>query len=310
MLTCYQKGTKSPSYFELSQTVEVKEGKINEENPSLVVKSFQDASKIIQTNVQPKQAAFNYAEALLGDADTIDALMSTEGIYDSNKIVILPHKFRKESIETAIKSGRYFVARNDEKVIGYKKLFVMENADEQNEVLTKEIRCLSGTLIDTYSLSGMEKAELCRKQIFDPEPYIFKDNDVYIYDGADFTSNDFRGQGVNKKLTDRAFDLIKDNTRRLILEKQSERIILLYGLTYLNDYGLYGEGKSRTPSILDSFATFAHKLTGVYPEEVTHCRYKAFMPTFDPDNQECVSRGDKESIPGYGNILIINLPKK
>lgn len=258
---------------------------------------------------KPKVADFTYGKALLKDAGAIDTLMSTEGIYDNDKIVILPNKFRKGSIESAIKIERFFVARNDEAVVGYKKLFVLKDPEEREEMLTNEIRCLKGDPIDGYSIRGTEETVSCRERLLDPAAQTYTNNDLYIYDGADFTKNVFRGKGINSELTKRAFEHIKEDVKKLINEKRAERIILVYGLTYLNDYDDKGEGKSRTPSILGSFTSFAHTLTGIYPEEVKHFRYKAFMPTFDLDNQECRPRPDSEAIPGYGNVLIINLPQ-
>lgn len=255
------------------------------------------------TESKPNEAGFTYGEALLKDAGSIDTLMSTEGIFDNDKIVILPNKFRKGSIESAIKVERFFVARNDDEVVGYKKLFVLTDAEERKEMLTDEIRCLKGPLVDGYSISSKNRCKL-----LDPAQ-TYGVNDIYIYDGADFTKNAFRGKGINSELTKRAFEHIKEDVKKLINEKRAERIILVYGLTHLNDYDEKGEGKSRTPSIVGSFSSFAHTLTGIYPEEVKHFRYKAFMPTFDLDNQECKPRPDSDAIPGYGNVLIINLPQ-
>jgi hypothetical protein len=142
-----------------------------------------------------------------------------------------------------------------------------------------------------------------------PASQTYKKNAVYIYDGADFTKNLFRGQGINLELTKRAFECIREDAQRLIKESQATRLVLLYGLTYLNDYDDMGEGKSRSPSILKAFRAFAQSLTGTYVQEVLHYRYKAFMPTFDLDSQECKPRPDSEAIPGYGNVLIVELPQ-
>jgi hypothetical protein len=248
------------------------------------------------------KADFKYEKAQPKDAEGIDGLMSSEGIHDNKKIVILPHKFRKGAIESAIQSGRFFVARDRESVVGYKKLFVMKNVEEQQDMLANEIRCVNGSLVDAFSYTGSESCRLS-----DPPLQKYHKRDLYIYDGADFTKKGHRGQRINPELTQRAFELIREDAKKLIQEKQAKRLILLYGLTHLNDYDDKGEGKSRTPSILKAFKVFAQSLTGTEPKEVLHYRYKAFMPTFDLDNQECKPRPDSESIPGYGNVLMVEL---
>lgn len=70
-----------------------------------------------------------------------------------------------------------------------------------------------------------------------------------------------------------------------------------------------GEGQSRTPRILQSCASFVKKLTGAYPQEILLYRYKAFMPTFDLDAQQCIPKPDSDAVPGYGNVLVITLHK-
>ncbi|MFV0340162.1 MAG: hypothetical protein ACK5MA_05975 [Parachlamydiaceae bacterium] len=248
--------------------------------------------------------AFTFAKANEKDADGIDMLMSTEGILDYRKIVILPHKFRRGTIESAIKDGRFFVARDQGSVVGYKKLFVLKNVEEQNDMMANEIRCVNGILVDAFSFTGA-----VGRKLSDPPPQLYNKRDLCIYDGADFTKNSHRGQRINPELTQRAFALIREDAKRLIQEKQAKRLVLLYGLTHLNDYDDRGEGTSRTPSILKAFRVFAKSLTGVVPKEVLHYRYKAFMPTFDLNSQVCKPRLDSESIPGYGNVLIMELPQ-
>ncbi|MBA2306662.1 hypothetical protein H0W26_00845 [Candidatus Dependentiae bacterium] len=254
-----------------------------------------------------EQVAFTYAKAQSTDAESIDALMLTEGINDSNKIVILPNKFRKPSIESSIEKGRFYVALHNELLVGYKKLFLVTDADERTSLLTEEIRCINGSLVDQHLFTKTTENDYLSHPLTEGATSDFTGS-ICIYDGADFTKNNFRGQGINQELTNQAFELIEEDTHKRCKETEAERIILLYGLTYLNDYNEQGEGKSRTPSIVQSFALFIHALTGLYPNEIRHSRYKAFMPTFELDAEECRPNPDSKSIPGYGNLLEVTLP--
>ncbi len=242
------------------------------------------------------------------DAACLDSLMLTEGINDKDKIVILPNKFRKKSIQSAIEQDRIFVARCNQEIVGYKKLYLLSNAEECADLLRDEIRCVNGSLID-YSLhvrNGVNQYARCN--LAETSIPTYTDTALYIYDGADFTKATFRGKGINQDLTNKAFSMVQECTQRHIEETQASRLILVYGLTHLNDYNDRGEGKSRTPSIVSSFASFISTLTGTYPDEIRHYRYKAFMPTFDLEAQECIPNSDSEAVPGYGNVLEVTLP--
>lgn len=252
-------------------------------------------------------ASFAYSRAQLSDAAALDELMKTEGVFDGDKIVILPHKFRKPSIEGAIVKGRLFVATHQDMIVGSKKLFVVEDPTELEALLTQEIRCKEGTLVDSCAFIRKDQDFYEEQKSLLSSSSIPQEKALYIYDGADFTKADYRGKGINHHLTTYAFESSKNQIAQLIDAHKPQYLILVYGLTHLNDYDDEGKGKSRTPHILSSFALFVYSLTGSYPEVIEHARYKSFMPTFDLDAEECVPKGDSESISGYGNVLVIKL---
>ena len=248
-----------------------------------------------------------YRKADLTDSHELNAVMGLEGIHDSDKIVILPHKFRLLSIESSIQKSRFFVARTAHELVGYKKLFLVDTLEERNDIFLHEIRCTEGILVDQRSFKLHGQHEYSAYAPLENVFFSSSDTDSVIYDGADFTKADQRGKGINHALTTAAFTALQEPMEKLLTRPDTQRIILVYGLTYLNDYNDQGEGRSRTPGIVHSFALFIHALTGSYPSEIQHYRYRSFMPTFNLENEECIPKPDSEAIPGYGNVLVVTL---
>lgn len=264
-----------------------------------------------------QQPEIEYRKADKNDAQGIVNLINEHGVNDNDKIVILPQLFRLKAMEGAIEKGRIFVAcdKHDNAIIGYKKLFLLSNTPECVETLFQEIRCMGqdSEHIDTaYFTNTDQYATRCTTDTGD---VTYNMSDTYIYNGADFTHPDFRGKGINTQLTETALALTKETVLECIRTNHAKQLIMFYGLTHSNDYD-NNNGKSRTPSIVRSFASYIqahihhteHEST-LDNRSIRHDRYKAFMPTFDPQATECKPLSDEYSVPGYGNVLSHSLER-
>jgi GNAT superfamily N-acetyltransferase len=263
-----------------------------------------------------QQPEIEYRKAHSYDAHSIIDLINKHGVNDNDKIVILPELFRLKAIESAIEKGRIFVACNAQNntIVGYKKLFLLSDTSECVDTLFQEIRCAGqeSEPIDTAYFTSTDNYSTRQRMYASSDTYAM--SDTYIYNGADFTHPDFRGKGINTHLTDTALTLTKEATLEHIRTHQAKHLIMLYGLTRANDYDNDNNGKSRTPSIVRSFASFIHtsiqhteNSTPTLDTSIRHNRYKAFMPTFNPDATECKPLSDEYSVPGYGNVLSYSL---
>lgn len=267
-----------------------------------------------------QQPEIEYRKAHKYDAHGIVDLINDHGVNDNNKIVILPKLFRLEAMESAIEQDRIFVACNKENnaIVGYKKLFLLSNTPECVETLFQEIRCVGldhehRKHIDTAYFTSID--HYATRCVIDTSSIAYDMSDTYIYNGADFTHPDFRGNGINTHLTDKALELIKEATLEHIHTHTAKKLIMLYGLTQFNDYDNNNNGKSRTPGIMRSFVPFIKGIQETINEadapilnaSIRHDRYNAFMPTFDPDATECKPLSDEHSVPGYGNVLSYSL---
>lgn len=263
------------------------------------------------------QPIIEYRKAELNDAEGILSLINNYGVNDNDKIVILPKLFRLQAIESAIEKGRLFVACNKQNnaVIGYKKLFLLSDAQERTETLEQEIRCTGdqSELVDTAYFSNVDKYRA--RCVADRSSIVCGDNsDTCVYNGADFTHPDFRARGINTNLTDTALGLIKESVRAHMDRNKAKRLIMVYGLTQPNDYDLDGNGGSRTSSIVRSFVSFIRGVIPFIEDDIVtliqHNRYKAFMPTFDPNATECKPLSDEQAVAGFGNVLLYSLTKR
>ena len=245
-----------------------------------------------------------FAQATSRDISKIVALINTQAYQDHNKIVILPEKFREESIKTAVERNRLYIAKSSDSgdIIAFKKLFIIENEQEYTDIATHEIRC---TGPDSLFVSGQQFSSnqtVCRiKQA--EAPSFSLENSVIIYFGGDYTVPAYRNQKINSNLTEFAFATIKTKVSDALTANNTDTIALVYGLTGTNA-GEGPESIDRTPSIVRAFKRFIGQESEIY-----HLRYKSFMPTFDPQAEECKPLPDDQAIAGYGNVLIFPLSK-
>ncbi len=241
-----------------------------------------------------------YRRAEEHDIPALLALIKEQAIHDSDKIVILPEPFREKSLRDAIKKRRLFVAEFNNTLVGYKKLFLIEDEQEKDDILRNELRCLDAQPDLAGHLSGKQ---------FTPQAIThIKDlYDVCIYNGADFTAPSHRKQKINTRLTTVALALIKNDIKRSMQEKKAHRITMVYGLTHQNAGNEPCQYPDRTIGISRRFRKFIDSLGVVANKPFLHMRYPAFMPTFDPTATELKPRPDSESVAGFGCVLSYNL---
>jgi hypothetical protein len=228
---------------------------------------------------------------------------------DCQKVVVLPLQFQESSIKKNVELKRLFVAKqpSNDQIVGYKKLFVIQDEQELNDIRENEIRCMGPLTqkVDSALINIQNTFErISRKQMF-----FLHSSDLYLYTGADYVLPEYRQRGINTLLYDCAFNRLQNKLAKIKKAKNSRRVILLYGLTHLNDYDDGGNGISRTPSIAKAFYNFL-KHAHINVLEFSHHRYRAFMPTFDLQATECVPLSDDKAIPGYGNVLVAHVNEK
>ncbi len=248
--------------------------------------------------------------------DTLHILkvINEQAIQDHKKIVILPKKFRESAIERDILNNRLYVARekHSDNIVAFKKLFIIDNESEYNDITNDEIRCFGekNHFVDAHITNQCsQKTAITPNQI----PSFTLHDSVVIYFGGDYTVPTYRNKQINSQLIRYTFEQVKNDIVDAIQTKNLQNIVLLYGLTKFNA-GETLNGIDRTPSIIGAFAPFAKKIATQCGKEgsntLYHSRYQAFMPTFDPEDTECKPLPDDQAIPGYGNVLIFPLTRQ
>ena len=248
---------------------------------------------------------YSYDIATTKDIPSLLSLINTQAILDADKIVIVPEKFRSMCLQSAIEKKRMFVAKDHQgNIIGYKKLFVITDPTEQQDILINEIRCMGG---DTRcTLSG----EIDNNGSIAEGAAALSDSTqtTYVYTGGDFTIATHRGQGINSALTDASLNHIQDQIKTHIKENKSKSLALLYGITRANAGERPGAYGDRTPSIAQSFRSFVQDaFNSTKAITFAHHRYQAFKPSFDPASQELRPLPDNKSIEGFGCLLTYDL---
>ena len=247
---------------------------------------------------------YKYERATPSDLGQLLQLINTEAAQNSDTLVILPHKFREMALEKQIEEQRLFVARQGSDILGFTKLFVMENPEEQQDILQNEIRSHAPSAQPVFS-GSFDSVSL--KLTPNNESAQYGPNSTFIYKGADFTAPYHRGKGINKKLTIQALQIIKQQTTDQVNKKNSTDIVLVYGLVNKIAGKTPGDESDRTSSIIKQFVPFAQEVAEEYSytdhSPIEHYRYRAFKPSFDPKAQECIPLPDEHSVEGVGCVL-------
>lgn len=241
-----------------------------------------------------------YRVACQKDIPQLLELINTQAIHDRDKIVILPKKFRSMALEAGIKKNRYFIAENAGQIVGYKKLFLMTDEEEKRDVLAHEIRCVNNESNCTFT--GLIDKDGAFHENRSAQPN--NGYDLCIYNGGDFTSPTYRGKGINQQLTNYALMSLIGQVQQQMQKTKASAITMLFGLTQANAGEYPGSSSDRTPTIVKSFRILLNEMGNRQNEcPLMYHRYRAFMPTFDPESQECKPLADEHSIPGFGCVL-------
>lgn len=254
-------------------------------------------------NGMESDSDIGYRLAARDDVNAIVDLINQQAHKDSDRIVIVPERFRVSYIEEAVKSGRLFVATHNKTILGYKKLYCITDQQECDDILNNELRCNKDYLAECKLLS---QTDLTAHELLPEEVIKLRSSSItYIYNGADFTHPHYRAKGINSQLTQYAFKSILDTTLKHSLS--STHIALVYGLTRINAGKESNILDGRTQSILRQFIPFTKKVIKrsdcIQPTHLILSRYYAFKPSFDPQATECKPLSDDQSIPGYGYLI-------
>jgi len=235
-------------------------------------------------------------------------LINKQAIHDKDKIVILPEKFRMVAIQNDVAKNRLYVAKDFDKIVAFKKLFIVNDQKEFSSIAQEELPCV-GTASTLVAVECWI-ASICTRMLTMPS-FSLRDSAI-IYCGADFTHPQYRNQKINSCLMEYALSYIQGNVIHDIKTNKKNQIALLYGLTKINA-GEQG-GIDRTPSIIKAFNIFAQKVASACNHYGTnflyHGQYNSFMPTFDPKNETCTPLPDNQAIAGYRNVLIYSFSKE
>lgn len=247
-----------------------------------------------------------YHQATPDHISSIVKLTNDHAAKDNDKIAILPLKFRQRSIEESILQKKLYCAttRNNE-VIAFKKLFIINDQREYENLLTQ---CIGEkpTFYQAASFNSQNKKD---KLYFNIDiPWSFN-NSIVIYNGSDYTHPTHRGKGFNSLLTTYAFSSIMENEnfQKIISNKCILYVVLLYGLTPFNAGEM--NGIDRTPSIVRSLREFINILcinhtTINKANNIIHKSYISSMPLYEAESSERIPH---KLIPKYGNVLIFPL---
>jgi len=247
---------------------------------------------------------FRYAQ--LSDVPGLVELINKQAQKDSDKIVVVPERFREGYVRSAINQSRLFVALHAGAIIGYKKLFCVTDKAESEDILKNELRAIGTQSVSSGSIDPLLRAV----SMIEPKqlPAELLDKSTVIYTGADFTHPNYRGKGVNTLLSEYAFNQLAPSVRAECDRRNSDYSVLVYGLTRYNageEHELLG---GRTCSIVKQFLAFRSKINPLNnsagKDALEIHRFTAFKPSFDPHAIECVPLADDQAVPGYGYVLL------
>jgi len=245
-----------------------------------------------------------YRKAIEQDASKIFFLIEQRLPEDEKKTYIIPEKFRLNDIKASIKDEHIFVAYNtkDDTILGYKKLFLIEDEITNNTVL-EELGYCPSNYIDTACFINTDK--YTARTLLESNHQVFNKKSTHIYLDKDFTHPDYRGKGINQQLAIVGFNCIKNKVIEHINKYQSEKLIFSYGLS--------GPNKSRTPGIARSFAVFVALIKEIINKKAStdiaiyHNSYITYMPLYDKKSTENKPLPQDQWIPSSGNFLSVSL---
>ncbi len=251
------------------------------------------------------EASFNCSSAIDSDVPALVQLMNEEGCQEEG-IVVPPKKFRESYFKGAIEDGHLYVIKDGSTIVGYKKLFLMDDQEKRNAILENEIRSQGAHAKPL--MHGIVRVDGTTVMFEDASTQSHGTKPVYIYNGGDFTKKRYRGRGLNKQLMCAALNAIKEKTKEHLKATDSNAVNIVYGITESNGAFEQGSSSDRTNPIAKSFLPFAQSIATELKKEgskntLYHERFKAYKPSFDPESKECVPLSDEFSVEGAGVVL-------
>jgi hypothetical protein len=265
--------------------------------------------------------SYQFRLATMADLPGLVQLMNDEVCLEAG-VIVPPKMFRDAYFKIAIQAQQLFVITVDttaqkDKVIGYKKLFLMDNVQECNDILKDEIRS-RGPLDAFYkgciTLTHDQSARFT-ESFFDE--YSIEPHTTYIYNGGDFTKKSFRRKGLNHNLMMEALKSIASKVVDHINREKTTHLGMVFGIT--EDNGAFHAGckNDRTVPIAKAFITYAMKAIvpkvnggSIMSNGVSHERYYSYKPTFDENGTEFKPLNDEYSVDGNGVVLRYDLNRQ
>lgn len=259
-------------------------------------------------NLTTFASEIQFRKATRNDAVNLIHLVESYTQEDKEKVYVVPKLFRLEKILSDIENAYTFVAHDTQnnRILGYKNVFLLDT-QKKLETVFEEMGCTGHHTqhIDTAQFTSTNLYKT--RQIVSAYDTSFNKNNTHIYIDMDFTHPDLRGQGINKKLAEIGFDAMKEAIIQHIKKNNSEKLVLLYGLTYRNDYTDSNDG--RTPGIVHSYAAFIKNNIAQSDNTLTikHDRYVTGMPIYDENSTKNEPLPMDKWIKATGNALTYHL---
>ena len=257
------------------------------------------------------------------DCNEIVALIDTFSDDDKAKLFVLPEQVRDFYIADAIKKERIWVARCNNEIISFIKLYIVTDPAELDKILVDELRCkgsnnklLKKGIFDTaVSFSGggfndFERPTFTKNKI---KKYNHESDDIYIYCGFTFTKEGYRGKSISSMLERSALEALGAKLISKLQEKYTKNgsypsVFYIYGLVNAN------EGRLASVRIFSDFAyRYVYLKLGIQPlnigfQKLFYYQYKAYKPSFQMDDDNRLQQlPDDEANEGMGCLLCLEL---
>lgn len=242
-------------------------------------------------------------KATLEDIQAIITLLSAGEANDLRRLILIPESFRGRVIQSEIERGRLFVAVNkkDGSIVAQRKVFVIEDHDEQHDILVNVFRCThhKRELVERGFFNEHHEFIYGEESHFDPSQKI-----LYIYVGSAFTHGSHRGKRINESLNAYAYEHLQEIIYHKMRTQNYEVVALLYFVTNENHW--------RTVHLARPFLNFAHSISSKLghrsAKKTSFYAYKSYKPEFTIcPRGELLQLPDEHCRPGRGCILLYEL---
>lgn len=268
-------------------------------------------------NIVDQNNDIDYRLAKLSDVDVLFEMQDTFTQDDRQRLLVFPKQVRGVILEKSITKKRIYVAvdQQSDKIVGFVKLFLIDDQDELAEILNDELRLGKGApVVDcAYHIDASNVLDFGSKLVVqdsvllhDEYPVVCSGGNyscVYLYYGGAYTIPTYREQGINTKLTMFAFEQLKSDCTRILDLNRVTYLALGYGQV---------EANTNQKGIIRLFADFVNNLHNTdFASEICvhHVAYRAYKPVlvFDKDKNDLVVLPDVEENKGQGNLAVIKL---